>query len=150
MEKELLSVQLQVERGGGGVIHDGQQPVQYPPLHHSFKGVELDADDRPSFPDQFFYSACVTGSDAAPPAKKSALEDLQHLAAHVEGSQFPQKIESAHPLLVHSVSVDPPVQPIVERAVSTAALKKSWRWAYLRLGDFFAINQSHESPARDI
>ena len=37
-----LTVQLQVERMGG-VIHDGQQPVQCPPLHH--KGVQLDADD---------------------------------------------------------------------------------------------------------
>ncbi|KAK5900156.1 hypothetical protein CesoFtcFv8_009559 [Champsocephalus esox] len=52
-----------------------------------------------------------------PPSKEECtghnrLEDLQHLAAHVEGSQLPQKIESAHPLLVLSVSVDPPVQPI--------------------------------------
>ncbi|XP_010795289.1 complement factor H-like [Notothenia coriiceps] len=51
-----------------------------------------------------------TCSDAASPADRSKeectshnrLEDLQHLAAHVEGSQLPQKIESAHPLLVHS------------------------------------------------
>ena len=104
----------------GGVIHDGQQPVQCPPLHH-FKGVQLDADDRPSFPDQFIDPAGVTGSDAAPPADRSKeectshnrlIEDLQHLAAYVEGSQLPQKIESAHPLLVHSVSVDPPVQSV--------------------------------------
>ena len=96
--------------------------VQCPPLHHSFKGVQLDAEDRPSFPDQFIDPAGVTVSYAAPPADRSKeectshnrpVEDLQHLAAHVEGSQLPQKIESAHPLLVHSVSVDPPVQPIV-------------------------------------
>ena len=51
-----------VDCPAAGVIHDGQQPVQCPPLHHSFKGVQLDADDRPSFPDQFIDSAAgVTG-----------------------------------------------------------------------------------------
>lgn len=32
-------------------------------------------------------------------------EDLQHLAAHIEGSHFSQEIESAHPLLVRSLSI---------------------------------------------
>ena len=53
------------------LFYDGQQPVQCPPLHHSFKGVQLDADDWPSFPDQFIDPAGVTVSDAAPPADRS-------------------------------------------------------------------------------
>lgn len=35
--------------------------------------------------------------------------DLQHLAAYDEGSELPQKIESSHSLLVHSITVGPPV-----------------------------------------
>lgn len=35
--------------------------------------------------------------------------DLQHLAAYDEGSELPRKIESSHSLLVHSITVGPPV-----------------------------------------
>ena len=38
------------------------------------------------------------------------IKDFQHLAAHVERSQLPQEIESAHPFLIHSVSVGLPIQ----------------------------------------
>ncbi len=33
------------------------------------------------------------------------VEYLKHLAAHVERSQLPQEIQSAYPLLVHSLGI---------------------------------------------
>ena len=63
-------------------------------------------------------SVGVAGSDAAPPSNyhkekytghHRLVKDLQHLAAHVEGSQLPQEVKSAHPLLVNSFSVRSPV-----------------------------------------
>ena len=56
---------------------------------------------RASLPDQFVESVGVTGSDAASPTNYSKekytghhrlIKDLQHLAAHVEGSQPPQEV----------------------------------------------------------
>ena len=76
LEKELLPVQLQVDRVGG-VIQDGQPFVKGPALHHNFRIVQFHTDDRASCPDQFIESAGVIGSDASPPqqtaAKKRAL-----------------------------------------------------------------------------
>ena len=65
--------------------------------------------------DDFIKSVSVAGSDAAAPTHSSnrLVRDLQHLAAHVEGSQLPKEIESAHPLLVHSLGIRFPVQSVV-------------------------------------
>lgn len=46
-------------------------------------------------------------------AQHTATDCLQHVAAHLEGSQLPQEIKSAYPLRVHSLGVRFPVQSIV-------------------------------------
>ena len=77
----------------------------------NFKGVWFGASYGAGL-NQFKSSGVTAGSSAT--AKHSALatiqlvEDFPYLAAHVEDSQLPQEIESAHPLLMSeliSVSV---------------------------------------------
>ena len=96
------------------IVSDGAQFVQSPPLHHGLKRLQSETNNRASFSDEFVQSAGVSGSDAAAPTHSSKengagnnrlVEDLQHFAAHVEGSELPQEIESAHHLLIHSISV---------------------------------------------
>lgn len=38
------------------------------------------------------------------------VDDLLHLVAYTEGPEVPQKIQSAHPHLLHGLRVGPPVQ----------------------------------------
>ena len=44
------------------------------------------------------------------------VEDVQYPAAHVEGSQLRQEVESAHSLFVHNLSVGSLVQFAVKSA----------------------------------
>ena len=92
-----LSVQCEVERVLL-IVHDGEQFIERPPLHHCLKRLQPETHYRASLLDYLIKSAGVTGSDAAAPTYSSKekctgnnrlVEDLQHLAAHVEGSQFP-------------------------------------------------------------
>ena len=77
---------------------------------------------------------------------------FQHLTAYVEGSQLPQKIESAHPLLVHSVSVDPPVQPLEPLTTRCAFLSAVHRHgvntAYLPIGSNIKVSRISIDTAR--
>ena len=102
------------------IVNDGKQRS---PLHHGLKRLQPETEYRASLLDDFIKSVGVAGSDAAAPTHSSKengasnnrlVEDLQHLAAHVERSQLPQEIESAHPLLVHSLGVGFPVQSVVD------------------------------------
>ena len=43
----------------GGVVHDGQQLVRHPLLHHLFQGGQPRADVRTCFPDQFIHTVGV-------------------------------------------------------------------------------------------
>ena len=81
--------------------------------HHGLKTLQPETKCRASLLDDFIKSVGVTGSEAAAPTHSSKkngtgnnrlVKDLQH-AAHVERSQLPQEIESAHPLLVHSLGI---------------------------------------------
>ena len=92
-------------------------------LSTTASSVLFTANHRASLPDQFVESVGVAGSDAASPTNHSKekytghhrlIKDLHHLAAHFEGSQLPQEVNSAHPLLVHSFCIRSPVQSVVD------------------------------------
>ena len=79
------------------IIHDAQQLIQCPPLHHDLKRLKPETKCRASFLNNF-------GSDAAAPThstkengNNTLIEYLQHLAAHVEGYQLPQEIVCSSP-----------------------------------------------------
>lgn len=100
------------------IVHDGKQFIQRPPLHHGLKRHKSESKYGPSFLDDLIKSVGVTGSDAAAPTYNSKedgagnnglVKDLQHFSAYVEGSQFPQEVQSAHPFLAHSLCVRFPV-----------------------------------------
>ncbi|MCI4375945.1 hypothetical protein PGIGA_G00115470 [Pangasianodon gigas] len=66
-------------------------------------------------------TAGIPGTDAAPPADHSTVngtrhhrlvEDLQHLVAYIERSELPQKVESAHSLLVFDLSEIAPAKAL--------------------------------------
>lgn len=44
----------------------------------------------------------------------TAWQGLQHLAAHVEGSERPHEVQPAQPLFVHSISVGTPLQSLIQ------------------------------------
>ena len=99
-EGALLSNQCEVEKVER-IIHDGQQFFQCPPLHHSLQSVLFTANHRASVPDEFVEFVGVAASGAAHPTNYSKekytghhrlIKDLQHLAAHIEGSQLPQDV----------------------------------------------------------
>ena len=88
-----------------------------------FSVQDPEPETKYSLLDDFIKSVSVTGSDAAAQTHSSKenytgnsrlVNDLQHLAAHIEGSQLPQEIESAHPLPVHSLGIRFPVQSVVD------------------------------------
>lgn len=65
-----------------------------------------------AFGNELIDPAGIFDTDAAPSANYSIaesthdhglLEYIQHLGAYIESSELPQKMEFAHPLLVHSI-----------------------------------------------
>lgn len=116
----MLSVQCEVERVGS-VTHQGQQLVQCPPLHHSFQWVLPAANNRANPPNQFTESVGVAGvwvfcSSRLQQSKVHWPQqcDKRLPASCSTGWKIPASSGNSQHLLVQSLSVGLPVQPVVD------------------------------------
>ena len=79
----------------------------------------------------FIDSVGISGTDAAPLSYHRAIdgrcyhrlvEDLQHHATYIERSELPERVKSAHRLLVHTVSIGLSVCPLLKGGTQVLAV----------------------------
>lgn len=131
-DRALLSLQCDLEMMER-VVHDEEQ---CPPVFCWLHVLHVLTNDGSSLANGFIDTSGIFGTDAPLPGDHSTVDDSCHHRLIEDLLQFelPQKIESVHPFLVHSVRVSSPVQSVIQYVMLVQLVWRHWGqmgWVFL-------------------